>query len=266
MNLTEITPMILTHNEEANLRQTLRCLSWASSILVVDSYSTDATLEIVKEFSQVRLIQRGFDHFADQCNFGLQHIDTSWVLSLDADYRCDAKFEQELRELDPVDAGYQARFRYGIYGKPLRASLYPPRTVLYRREKARYLHDGHAHRVEIDGATGNLRTFILHDDWKPLSVWFHAQTRYAVAEADKLLENSPQNQNWKDRIRRTIVLAPFLTLIYCLMCRGLLLDGWRGIFYAMQRSFAELVLSIVLLDRYLRRQSGSEARQSSRVR
>ncbi len=77
MNLSEITPMILTHNEEANLRTTLDGLTWASTILVVDSFSTDATLRIAAEFARVRVIQRPFDHFAEQCNFGLAHIETS---------------------------------------------------------------------------------------------------------------------------------------------------------------------------------------------
>ena len=52
MNLSEITPMILTYNEEANLRTTLEQLNWASSILVVDSFSTDATLTIAAEFAK----------------------------------------------------------------------------------------------------------------------------------------------------------------------------------------------------------------------
>ena len=66
------------------------------------------------------MIQRPFDHFADQCNFGLAHIETTWVLSLDADYKCDQTFANALRSLDPTCAGYRVRFLYAIYGRPLR--------------------------------------------------------------------------------------------------------------------------------------------------
>lgn len=255
MQLSEITPMILTHNEESNLRATLQGLAWARQILLVDSFSDDATLKIAAEFPQVRVIQRSFDHFAPQCNFGLERIETEWVLSLDADYKCDESLAHELRRLEATHAGYRARFRYGIFGRPLRAALYPPRTVLYRRDSASYERDGHAHRVIIDGSVGELQTPILHDDWKPLTIWCRSQAFYAALEADKLLSCSNQDLGWKDRIRKKIVLAPLLTPIYCLFAKGLILDGWPGIFYSLQRCFAESCLSLVLLDRKLRARS-----------
>ena len=255
MKLSEITPMILTYNEEPNLQATLEGVAWASRILVVDSFSTDATLEIASTFPQVRVVQRPFDHFAAQCNFALTHIETPWVLSLDADYKCSPAFADELAELIPSKPGYRASFRYGIYGYPLRATLYPPRTVLYRRDSARYAPDGHAHRVMITGNLGELRCPILHDDWKSISAWLQSQSFYAKMEADKILSRPAQELSWKDRLRKQVLIAPWLTFFYCLFAKRLLLDGWRGIFYALQRSYAELVLSLVLLDRNLRARS-----------
>ena len=255
MNLSDITPMILTHNEEANLRATLDRLNWATDILIIDSFSTDSTIEIAESFCAVRVVKRKFDHFAEQCNFGLTHIQTQWVLSLDADYKCDEAFADELRNLDPKDSGYRARFLYGVYGHPLRASLYPPRTVLYERDRSRYQRDGHAHRVFVDGSIGELRCPILHDDWKPISTWLNSQTTYAAMEADKILSSPPHQLKWKERIRRKIVIAPALMFLYCLFARGLIFDGWRGIFYTLQRSYAELVLALVLLDRGIRTRS-----------
>ena len=259
MELSDITPMILTHNEEANLRATLQGVAWASRILVVDSFSTDRTLEIISEFPQARVIQRRFDHFANQCNFGLKHINTTWVLSLDADYRCSETLRHELASLVPEYAGYEVKFQYGVMGRPLHATLYPPRTVLYRREAACYERDGHAHRVRITGSVGRIRSAILHDDRKPLSVWLVSQNRYASLEAEKLLSLSPDQMTWKDRVRRNILFAPTLTILYCLFGKGLILDGWRGIYYSFQRSYAELLLSLHLLDRFLRNrnQTGS---------
>ncbi|KKJ00273.1 hypothetical protein PROH_11335 [Prochlorothrix hollandica PCC 9006 = CALU 1027] len=74
MNLADITPLILTYNEEENIDRTLSKLTWASQILIIDSYSTDRTLEITQSYSKVRVLQRQFDSFADQCNFGLSQI------------------------------------------------------------------------------------------------------------------------------------------------------------------------------------------------
>jgi glycosyltransferase involved in cell wall biosynthesis len=253
MKLESITPLILTFNEEVNIDRCLRSLHWAKNIIVVDSGSTDGTTDIVSNYENVYCVHRRFDHFADQCNFGLSHVKTEWVLSLDADYICNAGLFEELRSLvESSAAGYWSNFRYGIYGKALRGSLYPPRIVLYRRDSATYRRDGHAHRVVVDGPLGKLTSFILHDDRKPLSRWVNSQLKYAELEAEKL-ESTPRNQlGWKDRLRTRYVIAPFLTVLYCLFYKGLILDGWAGVFYTCQRVFAELTLSLTLLDRKLR--------------
>ena len=86
-----ITPLILTYNEAPNLERTLGQLTWAKRIVVIDSYSTDETLQILKSFPQVEIHQREFDSFARQCNYGLQFISSEWVLSLDADYEMNCK-------------------------------------------------------------------------------------------------------------------------------------------------------------------------------
>ena len=251
MDLSSITPLILTFNETANIRNTLQRLSWAKTIVVIDSFSTDDTRKLIAEFPNTVVLERQFDHFADQCNFGLRNIRTTWTLSLDADYLCPPELPGELSELDETCSGYRARFRYCVNGSPLRGTLYPPRTVLYRTSAACYVRDGHAHRVNIVGNIGQLRSIIDHDDRKPLARWIQSQTGYASHEADKLLGADPAELNWKDRLRTWILLAPALTVIYCLFVKGLILDGWPGLYYTLQRVYAELLLSIELLDRRL---------------
>lgn len=252
MEIDHITPLILTFNEGQNLRATLDALTNFRSIVIVDSGSSDDTLEICKEYKQVEVHYRPFEHFAEQCNFGLSKIKTDWVLSLDADYRCPDGLVDELRSLDPSDsAGFQAAFRYCVYGKPLRATLYPPRTVLYRSHLANYERDGHAHRVSVSGKIGKLKTRLLHDDHKPIQSWFLSQVKYAQLEAAKLSEKA--ELGWKDRIRKMVVLAPTLTFFYCLFGKGLILDGSIGWYYTSQRVLAELMLSLALLDKSLRK-------------
>ena len=250
--LDKITPLILTYNEAPNIRRTLEQLRWASDIVVVDSFSSDETAEIVSSFPNTRLIQRTFDSFANQCNFGITDagIQTEWVLSLDADYVLTEELVEELKSLaaDFEVAGYRARFLYCINGRPLRSGLYPPVTVLFRRSRAHYVDDGHAHRVTIDGATANLRSHILHDDRKSLNVWFQSQSRYADLEARKLLASDRRDLAWTDRIRRWRCVAPLAMPLYCLIIRGGFLDGWAGWYYAFQRTLAEMMLSLNLIE------------------
>src|SRR5262249_10570650 len=94
--LNEITPLIITFDEAANIARTLARLKWARRIVVIDSGSTDHTIEIVRSYPQADLFHRPFDDFASQCNFGLGHVTTPWVLSLDADYELSQELVDEL--------------------------------------------------------------------------------------------------------------------------------------------------------------------------
>src|ERR1044071_5039777 len=152
--LERITPLILTYNEAPNIGRVLGGLHWAREIVVVDSFSDDETVTIAASFPNVRVIQREFDCHRNQWEFGLKEtgISTPWVLALDADYVMTEEFVAELRKLQPGAVGYRASFIYCINGKKLRSGIYPPVTVLYRREAARYVQDGHTQRVALDGA------------------------------------------------------------------------------------------------------------------
>lgn len=257
----QITPLILTYDEAPNLRRTLGKLAWARRIVVVDSGSTDGTREIAQSFPQVQLIERPFDDFASQCNFGLTQIATPWVLSLDADYELSHALVAELIALrpEPYICGYRARFIYRIGGASLRGSLYPPRTVLYRRDRARYRREGHGHRVEVAGTVAALGGAIYHDDRKPLTRWLASQRTYARDEAEHL-STLPRDQLGRaDKIRLMAWPAPIAVFFYVLLVKRCLFDGWPGWYYAFQRTLAELLLALELIDRHLRDRAGSAA-------
>lgn len=250
----EITPLVLTFNEAANIRRTLARLTWARDIVVVDSGSTDETLEIVKEFPQVRVFERRFTTHVEQWNYGLQEtgIATEWVLALDADYVLSDALLSEFEALTPdsTAAGYRAAFKYCVNGKALRGCAYPPVVVLFRRAGAKYLQDGHTQRVEISGRLMSLAAPIYHDDRKSLIHWRSAQIRYMRLEAEKLRTTPFSQLGAADRVRRLIVVAPAVIFLYCLLLRGGLLDGKAGLFYAVQRTVAEAILSFYLVKSY----------------
>ena len=112
-----------------------------------------------------KIVTRPFDSFAGQCNFGLTQIATEWVLSMDADYILTPELIREIAALEPAAevSGYSVEFRYCIFGYPLRSSVYPARTVLYRRRLAKYCDEGHGHRVVLDGNVQNLSGKIDRD-------------------------------------------------------------------------------------------------------
>jgi glycosyltransferase involved in cell wall biosynthesis len=245
-----ITPLILTYNESPNISRTLERLSWAKKVIIIDSYSTDNTLAIIKSYPQVEIFQRKFDSFAEQCNYGLEKITSEWILSLDADYILSDKLIEELHTLKPLPSVvcYSVRFKYCVFGKPLQGTLLPPRKVLYKREKAIYENDGHAHRVVIEGDCEMLSAYIHHDDRKPLSRWLLSQDRYMLIEAQKLLETPEVELSFGDRIRKQKFFAPFIIFFYCLIIKVGILDGKAGWYYAFQRMLAEILLALCIIE------------------
>jgi len=249
--LDQVTPLIITYNEGPNISRTLDKLSWAQRIVVIDSGSTDGTVEMLRCCPQAEVIQRPFIDAASQCNFGLTQVMSPWVLSLDADYELSDELIRELTSLEPPEStvGYRVRFVYRIYGRPLRGSLYPPRTVLYRKDKACYRQEGHTQRVVLDGEVLRLDGIIYHDDRKPLARWLTSQQRYAREEARYLLDRQRGALRRTDKIRLMGWPAPIGVFFYTLFVKGCLFDGWPGWYYALQRTIAEMLIALEIMDR-----------------
>jgi glycosyltransferase involved in cell wall biosynthesis len=248
--LDQITPVILTLDEEANLQQTLTAVQWAHRVVVVDGGSTDGSVTIAKRFPNVEMVTRRFDSHAEQWNFAIGLAKTEWVIALDADYIVPPELVAELQQLrpQPIVTAYRASFTYVVLGRPLRGSLYPAKPVLFRRQRARYIQDGHTQQLAVDGEIEDLHHHLLHDDRKPFDRWLQSQWRYARLEADKLLRSETKNLSPADRLRKAMLPAPFLAPLFALFFRKTILDGWPGVHYALQRAIAEALLSLCLIQ------------------
>jgi glycosyltransferase involved in cell wall biosynthesis len=257
----QITPLIITYNEAPNIQRTLGKLQWAQRIVVVDSGSTDRTIDILRGYPQVEVIRHPFADAASQCNFGLAQVTSAWVLSLDADYELSDELANELGSLAPSNgtAGYRTRFVYRVQGRPLRGTLYPPRIVLYRKNRASYRQEGHTQRVVVDGNVLPLQGVIYHDDRKSLTRWFISQRRYAREEAEYLLGSRTGTVRRTDRIRLMGWPAPIGVFFYALLVKGCLFDGWPGWYYVLQRVVAEAMIALEIIDRRLSRNRPSGA-------
>jgi glycosyltransferase involved in cell wall biosynthesis len=252
--LDQLTPVLLTLNEAPNIARTLDKLAWAKRIVVLDSGSTDQTREICEKYANVDFRMRTFTTHAEQWNFAVHEtgIDTDWVLSLDADYVLSDEIVEEMRTLDAARdgvRGYVASFRYCVNGRALRGSLYPDVIVLFQRASGTYRQDGHTQRLQLEGPSKRLSAPIFHDDRKSLAGWLRSQDRYAALECEHLSSMSSGQLRLQDKLRKMMFVAPFIVPLYCLLIRGLILDGWPGLHYTLQRTIAEAILSIKLIER-----------------
>ncbi len=246
----DLTVLIITYNEEPNIKRVLEKLTWAPKVIILDSGSTDKTLEIVKEFSNTEIVYRKFDSFAEQCNHGLALITSVWTLSIDSDYVLTDELIEEIKsniDKNLFDA-WNVTFRFCVYGYPLRSDNTTPRPILFRTKKGKYFNDGHAHRLHLDGNISDFKSKILHDDRKNLSRWFNNQDKYALQECLKLINKDKTELRSIDKIRKFKLVAPFMVFFYCLFVKGLIFNGWHGWHYTLQRTLVEIMFSLRLIE------------------
>jgi glycosyltransferase involved in cell wall biosynthesis len=257
--LDHVTPVILTFNEEANIKRTLSSLSWAKQIVVVDSGSTDSTLRILAGDPRITVFSRKFDSHGAQWMFAITqtNVCTDWVLRLDADYVLTGELRNEVAQLDPSApiSAYSIAFDYAIYGRRLRASLYPAKPVLFRKGRASCFDRGHTEVWNIDGPVAELKGRILHDDRKRVTHWITAQVRYVTREFSD--SESAGTSSIARALRRRPPLMPLLSFLYCLFFKGLVLDGRAGLFYSLQRLLVETALALIVLEDRLESQGDS---------
>ncbi|WP_121809997.1 glycosyltransferase family 2 protein [Mucilaginibacter kameinonensis] len=247
---TLITALILTKNEEPNLKRVLDRLTWLQRVVILDSFSTDATLDIANSYPNVEVFQRKFDTHGNQWNYGLSLLKSKWALTLDADYVLTPEFIQETQNIiaNPQNEAYETTFRFLVFGKKLSGDNTTPRPVLFDINKCIYYDDGHTQRLKINGSTGMYKSYILHDDRKSLSRWLSNQDGYAIKESKKLVNESTSGMPLSGRIRKTKVFAPFLVFFHCLFVKRLIFNGWAGWHYTLQRTMVEILLAIRLIE------------------
>jgi glycosyltransferase involved in cell wall biosynthesis len=250
--LDSITPVLLTYNEGPNIGRTLAKLVWAKDIVIVDSGSTDDTLRIVGTNPRVRVFQRAFDTHHAQWRYAMQEtgIRTPWVLRLDADYQISDGLTAEMAALDQArpESAYCVDFDYAIFSRKLISSLYPPKPILLRQGRYAISDEGHTEGWVVNGAVTRLKSRIIHDDWKLMRDWVIAQARYMSREREKLESKKTGLRDW---LRMHPPLMPLIVFFYCLFFRGLLFNGKSGLLYTLQRTIAEAILALYVLEKQL---------------
>lgn len=273
-----VSILILTLNEEQNLADCLQSVSWSDDVLVLDSFSTDRTLEIARA-NGARVLQRRFDDFAQQRNFGLAHggLKHDWVLHLDADEVVSEELRTEmLQAVRTTDKdAFELASRMMFFGHWLKHSgLYPWYQVrLGKKDKLSFIQVGHGQRENLSpDRIGRLKCPLTHYSFsKGLSEWVDKHNRYATAEALHFLEADRREPldwagllavasrvRWRRAMKRVFAhlpCRPTLRFVYMYLFRLGFLDGAPGYHYCRLLALYEYLI-VLKIKELRRRQQG----------
>lgn len=191
--LTEkVSGLIITYNEEKNIREVLECFDFCDEIIIIDSFSTDNTLEIAKTNPNVKIIQNKFEDFTKQRNLALDHANNEWVLFLDGDERITPALKieiiDELNRPNKKDAYYFYR-KFFFAGKPIHYSgtQTDKNFRLFKKSKARYISEKKVHEtLEVSGTIGELKNKLLHFSVSDYKSYKQKMVHYGILKGQEL--------------------------------------------------------------------------------
>jgi glycosyltransferase involved in cell wall biosynthesis len=267
-----VSVLILTLNEEKNLPACLESVKWCDDIVILDSFSTDRTVEIAK-MCGARVVQRHFDNEKNQREASLRlQFNYPWVYNPDADEITPPELRDEIIKIvsDPnrKEVAYRVRFKTMFMGRWIKhSSLYPTWVVrLFRPEKISFSRSVNLQYI-IDGPEGQLDSHFEHHSFnKGLNAWVDKHNRYSWHEACEAMNSLEDSLvPWRDIFAPSSVLRrkalkelsfrlpcrPTLRFLYMYVLRLGFLDGWEGLTYCRLLSIYEYL--IVLKMKELRR-------------
>lgn len=259
-NPGDVTVIILTFNEESNLPTALDSLrGWAKEVFVVDSYSTDRTVDIALERAAdgVRVVQHPFLNYSAQWNWALTHLPLSgkWTMKMDADECVTPEFREETNRIiasaSPDLCGLYFRRKQIFLGRELQWGTIAGNYVLHlwRTGTAKFEDRPVQEHALVQGRTDRLFSAIEHNNHKSLSDWIRKHERYSSLEALSLIEGNmtgeviprmrgkpDERRMWMRRLYRSFPFRHVFYFLYRYVIRLGFLDGQPGFTYSFLHS------------------------------
>lgn len=240
----KITAIIPTFNEELHIEDAIRSVSFADEIIVIDSYSTDRTVELANRFN-IRLIQRVFDDFSSQKNFAIDLAENEWIYILDADERVDKRLRSEILaavENPNGNVGFYVYRTFYFIGRKIKYSGWQTDKVirLFLKEHCRYngylVHE----TIKAEGSLGFFKNKLEHYSYRGFDHYISKLNQYSWLQAKDL-----HKKNKKVGVYHILIKPPARFVIHYFIKFGFL-DGFPGFVIAVLNSYAVLTRYIKL--------------------
>lgn len=233
----EVSVVIITHNEENRLEPALKSVEGvASEIIVVDSFSQDATVKIAKDYTH-KVYQRKWLNYSDQKNFANSKVNHPWILSLDADERLSPELREEiltLKQGEPDCAAFSMPRQVWYLGRWIRHSgWYPDRKIrLFRRDISRWEGEYVHEQLVVDGGVEKLKGRIYHFTYKNIADHISRINRFSGLGAQKLYAKQ-KKARWYH-----LLVLPFFKFVKSYVWKAGFLDGFPGFVISVLNGYA----------------------------
>lgn len=237
----QLSALIITLNEERNMKELLTDLAFAHEVIVVDSYSTDRTKDICLSFPNVKFIENKFENYTAQRNFAIDQASYDWILFIDADERLTPELKKEILETIVLEEPKSAYLLYRTFmfkKSKLRFSGWQTDKIfrLFHRQKARYTNERLVHeKLDVNGEIGKLKSKLIHysySDYQSYKAKMVAYGRLKAIEA----KNRGIVPNFFH-----FVIKPLYKFFYQYIIRLGILDGSNGIVICYLNAYSVFV-------------------------
>jgi len=243
----KVSAVVICGNEERNISGCLESVKWCDEIVVVDSMSTDRTVELARKHTD-RIIQRPWTGYVAQKQFALEQAAGDWIFSLDADERCSPELREAIaRELPRADglAGFEVKRHVYYLGRWINhGGWYPDwKLRLVRRGRARWTGVDPHDRLLADGPVARISADIIHHTYRD----FAHQLRIVNHFSDVITDE------WIKQGRRFSLLDalfhPPAKFLECYIWKLGILDGWPGFVIAAASAFYTFARQVKLREK-----------------
>jgi len=214
--MLKLSIVILTFNSQKYLSRVLNSCTFADEVLIVDSGSTDDTLQIANTFKNTKIIHQKWLGFGKQKQAGVEACSNEWVFVLDSDEIITDELKKEILDTDfTCKAYFIPRLNY-FFGKPIKyCGLYPDATLrLFDRNFASFTEDEVHEKVETKEKTAIFKNHMLHYAYENIEEFINKQNRYSTL-------------NKKNRFLKAL-FSPYWTFFKIYFLRLGFLEGWHG--------------------------------------
>jgi len=197
--MNKISVIVITNNEEQNIVDCLKSVEWADEIIVVDSESTDRTIDLARQFTE-KIFTRKWEGYVPQKRFALNLATNEWVLSLDADERITPELKQEILNLTPENiSGYKIRRKNFLLKKEITSCGWEKdyQLRLMKKNKASFSDRLVHEKFIVDGEVSTLKNPMLHYTFSSFTDYLNKINYYTSLKAQELFKKKKKVGSWK---------------------------------------------------------------------